>query len=110
MYVLCVYVPEGYEERVKNACFDAGGGSIGRYDRCCWQSLGRGQFRSLQGSCPFLGDEGEVEFVREWRIEMVCDDDVTADVVTALRDSHPYETPAFHLIPALGDVLSEKHQ
>ncbi len=104
MYILCVYVPEGYEEKVKEACFNAGGGSFGDYDRCCWQTLGRGQFRPLQGSRPFMGNEGNLEVVQEWRIEMICDDGVIADVVRALKESHPYETPAFHLIPAMSET------
>ena len=40
---------------MKQAVFAAGGGRVGRYDSCCWQVLGQGQFRALEGSQPFLG-------------------------------------------------------
>ncbi len=100
MYKLCVYVPEDSLESVKRALFDAGAGRIGNYSDCCWQVLGTGQFRPGEGSQPFLGSQGEVEQVSEYRVEMVCADEVVDGVVAALREAHPYEEPAFDLIRA----------
>ena len=100
MYKLCVYVPEESLESVKRALFDAGAGRIGNYSDCCWQVLGTGQFRPGEGSQPFLGSQGEVEQVSEYRVEMVCADEVVDGVVAALREAHPYEEPAFDLIRA----------
>jgi len=68
MYQLVFYVPETHVESVKQAVFNAGGGRIGDYDRCCWQTLGQGQFRPLAGSSPFLGKAGSVEKVDEYRV------------------------------------------
>lgn len=98
MHKLCFYVPESHLEQVKDAVFKAGAGRIGHYDRCCWQVLGEGQFRPLPGSSPYLGKDNEIERVAEYRVEMVCDEAVIKDVVEALRQSHPYETPAFDLL------------
>ena len=97
MHKLCVYVPTPHLELVKQALFEADAGKIGNYDSCCWQTLGTGQFRALQGSDPFIGQQGRVEQVEEYRIEMVCEDSVINAVVSALRASHPYEEPAFDL-------------
>ena len=58
------YVPTANAETVKNAVFEAGGGRIGNYDRCCWQTTGTGQFRPLAGSQPFLGEAGVEEHRR----------------------------------------------
>ncbi len=95
MFKICVYVPEKSVETVKQALFDAGAGRIGNYDSCCWQTEGTGQFRPLAGSNPAIGSQGKVEFVREVKIELVCENDLVAGAVQALRDSHPYEEPAF---------------
>ena len=70
MYKLCFYVPESHLEAVKAAVFAAGAGRIGNYDSCCWEVLGQGQFRPLTGSDPFIGRQGEVERVAEYRVEM----------------------------------------
>lgn len=95
MYKLCFYVPESHLEAVKEAVFAAGGGRIGAYDSCCWQSLGQGQYRPLEGSQPFLGQTGCLERVAEWKVEMVVADERIHDAVKALKSSHPYETPAY---------------
>jgi hypothetical protein len=95
MFKIELYVPVENAESVKSAMFAAGGGAIGNYDRCCWETLGTGQFRPLNNADPFIGETGKVEFVQELKIEMVCDDDRIEDVVAALLEAHPYETPAF---------------
>ena len=98
MLKLCFFVPESHLEKVKGAVFAAGAGKIGNYDSCCWQVLGQGQFRALAGSDPYIGQQGVVETVAEWRVETVLEDGVMQEVVKALRESHPYEEPAFDLI------------
>lgn len=99
MYKLCFYVPESHLDVVKQSVFKAGAGKIGDYDQCCWQVLGQGQFRPLAGSNPFIGSQGEIETVAEYRVEMVCEDTLIAAAVTALREAHPYEEPAYDVVP-----------
>jgi len=98
MYKLGVYIPESHLEQVKTALFEAGAGRIGNYDRCCWQTLGQGQFRPLAGSQPHLGRQDQVERVDEYRVELVVSDAVIRAVMAALRSSHPYEEPAFDVV------------
>jgi len=98
IYKLEVYVPEEHLERVKQALFAAGAGRIGNYDSCCWLTKGQGQFRALDGSQPYIGQQGEVETVVEYKLEQVCAIDLIDDVVKALKDAHPYETPAYHYV------------
>ena len=95
MYKLCFFVPDSHLASVKQAVFAAGGGRIGRYDRCCWQVLGEGQFRPLAGSQPHLGQVGEEEQVAEWKVELVVEDARIRECIRALREAHPYETPAY---------------
>ena len=97
MYKLSFFVPDSHVEVVKSAVFGAGGGRIGAYDHCAWQVLGQGQFRPLEGSQPFLGEAGQVEQVEEWKVELVVADKLIRSVVAALKDSHPYETPAYEV-------------
>lgn len=97
MYKLAFFVPPSHLEVVKAAVFAAGGGRIGDYDCCAWQVLGQGQFRPLGGSQPFIGQAGVVEQVEEWRVELVVADALIESVVTALKQSHPYETPAYEV-------------
>ena len=92
------YVPESHLETVKYAMFEAGAGRVGNYDCCAWQTAGEGQFRPLEGSRPFLGEQGSVETVPEYKVEMVCSGDLVAAVVAAMKAAHPYEEVAFSVI------------
>ena len=98
MYHLSFYVPESHLEIVKSALFDAGAGQIGPYSHCAWQVKGEGQFMPLSGSQPFIGQIDQVEVVSEYKVEMVCRDEVLSVVIQALLAAHPYETPAYCVI------------
>lgn len=95
MYKFCFYVQDSHLQVVKTAVFAAGAGRIGQYDSCCWQIQGQGQFRPLKGSDPFLGQADRVEHVTEWKVELVVADELIHDAVKAMKQAHPYETPAF---------------
>ncbi len=104
MYKLCFYVPESHLETVKQAVFAAGAGRIGDYDQCCWQVLGQGQFRPLAGSNPFLGQQGALETVPEYRVELVCAAGFIKAAVSALLDAHPYEEPAWDVMALVTEL------
>lgn len=101
MFKLVFYVPEAQLDVVKTAIFNSGAGKIGHYDQCCWQVLGEGQFRPLLGAQPFIGrapkreEEASVEKVKEYRVELVCSDERIQAAITALKQAHPYEEPAY---------------
>jgi hypothetical protein len=101
MYQLCFYVPVDALDTVKQAVFAAGAGRIGNYDQCCWQVEGMGQFRPLPGAHPAIGEQGQLEKVREFRVEMVCDAAHIQAVVAALKQAHPYEEPAYNVTEIL---------
>jgi len=98
LYKLCFYVPASHLESVKRALFAAGAGRQGAYDQCCWQILGEGQFRPLAGSKPYLGETQRLSRVREYKVEMLCEEKIIANVLAALGKSHPYEEPAYDVI------------
>lgn len=104
MLKLCIFIPESHLEQVKKAVFEAGAGKIGNYDRCCWQAAGQGQFRALAGSQPFLGEQGKTEVVTEYKVEMVCDENKIKQVISALKQAHPYEEPAYDVISLITGV------
>ncbi|GAB3279261.1 YqfO family protein [Parahaliea aestuarii] len=106
MYKLCFYVPASHLEPVKQAVFEAGGGRIGDYDRCCWQVAGQGQFRPLAGANPFIGESDKLEQVSEYRVELVVDDTCIRGVIAALRLAHPYEEPAFDVLQLVTEFES----
>jgi len=92
------YVPEAQLQQVKLAMFDAGAGKVGDYDSCAWQVLGEGQYKPGEGSNPFKGEQGSLETLSEYKVEMVCAEQFITEVVRAMKDSHPYEEVAYSVI------------
>lgn len=90
-----VMVPTTDTARLREALFAAGAGELGDYRECSWTVTGDGQFRPLPGATPALGAVGEVEEVREDRVEVIAPRRSRARILAALRAAHPYEEPAF---------------
>ena len=97
------FVPTPQAQAVRRAMSDAGAGHIGNYQECSYNLPGFGTFRPLDGARPAIGVVGELETVDEVRIEMVCPAAAVPDVVRAMRSAHPYEEPAFDILPLLPD-------
>lgn len=98
MYKVVVFIPETHLLPVKNSMFSAGAGRLGLYENCSWEVLGSGQFKAMKGSHPFIGEVGELEVVLEYRVEMICDDTVIRQVISAMQIAHPYEHPAYDVV------------
>ena len=96
---LVVFVPAEALDAVRDAVFAAGAGRIGDYERCSWYAAGTGTFLGGEGTSPVVGERGQEERVPELRLETVYPLEREAEVVRALRESHPYEEPAFDLYP-----------
>ena len=90
---IVTFTPRGSEETVREALALAGAGRIGRYDHCATEMEVTGTFRGGEGTSPQIGRPGRIERVEELRLEVVCHPSLLAEVVTALRQSHPYEEP-----------------
>lgn len=97
MKKLVFFVPKDDAEKVKNAIFNAGAGTIGNYDRCSFEIEGVGQFRPNSGAKPHIGQVGNIEKVLELKVETICPDTKVTQVIKALREAHPYEEPAIDL-------------
>jgi len=97
-YKLVVFVPFESAEKVSNAVFAAGAGSIGNYSHCGFRAEGTGSFKPLEGARPAIGKKGNVEKVKEIRFETIVPAEKLNAVITAMKESHPYEMPAFDII------------
>lgn len=97
-YLLYFYVPSKAKEKVKTACFKKGAGKLGRYEHCCFEYHGAGQFRPLKGSQPYLGVKGKISKIKEVKVEMIVPSGVKRQVVKSLKEAHPYEEIAYGLI------------
>jgi hypothetical protein len=83
----------------RDAVFAAGGGVIGRYERCSWYAPGTGTFLPGEGADPAIGAVGTEEQVPEYRVEIVVPSERLDSALAALREAHPYEEVAVDVYP-----------
>ncbi len=97
MYKLNFYVPKKEKESVKQALFEIGVGKYKNYDQCSFETLGVGQFRPINGANPFLGKVDKVQRVEEYKVEMLCCDELIKEAIRVLKEAHPYEEVAYEI-------------
>ncbi len=98
---ISVTVPADSLEKVRNAICEAGAGVIGNYTYCSYSSKVVGTFKPNEKANPYIGKNGELKFVDEEKLEVVCNVSKVNEVITALRKAHLYEEPAIEIIPLL---------
>jgi len=95
IFKFAVYVPTQYADKVSQAIFKAGAGEIGRYTETSFNIDGKGTFKPMEGTNPFIGKIGKREEVQEIKIETVVAERDLDSVVQAMKSVHPYEEPAY---------------
>ncbi len=98
-----VHVPPAAAEQVRNVLFAAGAGQIGDYAECSFEYGGTGQFTPQPGAAPTEGAIGQTHRGTELRIEFVAPAAARRTLITALREAHPYEEPAFDIVEMQAD-------
>lgn len=106
---LVVFVPRGHEDAVRDALARAGAGHIGNYSHCTFQTEGTGTFLPLEGSNPYLGQQGKLERADELRLETILPESRAHQAVRAMIAAHPYEEVAYDLYPLANPGRTRGH-
>ena len=102
---LTTFVPKQLAETVRKALFDAGGGALGKYENCSFNSDGLGTFQGNDEANPTVGKPNEFQSVEETRIDIVYAKHLESKILNALFQAHPYEEVAHEL-----STLDNKNQ
>jgi dinuclear metal center YbgI/SA1388 family protein len=95
---LFTFVPIDKAEQVRNAIFEAGGGHIGHYSECSFNTEGTGTFKAGAGTDPYVGKKGERHHEKEQRIEVVFPAFLETAIIAAMKQVHPYEEVAYDVV------------
>jgi dinuclear metal center YbgI/SA1388 family protein len=95
---IVTFVPTDDAERVLDAMAVAGAGTVGDYTRCGYLGDGVGTFTPGAGTSPTIGTHGQVEHVKESRLETIAPRHARRAVIAALITAHPYEEPAYDVV------------
>lgn len=96
---LVTFVPKLLVQKVRDALFSAGAGHIGNYDSCSFNVEGYGSFKAGDQANPFVGELHSIHYEPEVRVEVILHRGQLSSVLQALKEAHPYEEPAYDLIP-----------
>ena len=98
MYKLAYFVPKEAKEKTKNALFTLGAGKYNNYEQCSFEVAGTGQFKPIKDANPYIGTKEKIEHVKEYKVEMICCDELIKEAVKVLKEAHPYEEVAYEVI------------
>jgi len=96
---LAVFVPHDHLLKVQDALFAAGAGHIGNYSDCSFSTEGRGTFKALEGTDPYVGERGQRHTEPEARLEVMLEKPLVQQAIAAMKAVHPYEEVAYDLYP-----------
>lgn len=96
---LSFFVPETHLEAVSRAVHEAGAGQVGNYRDCAFRTQGKGTYTPGENAKPFIGTVQQPSIEEEVKVEVLVPETAVACVMTALRNSHPYEEVAYFLHP-----------
>ncbi|WP_035650158.1 Nif3-like dinuclear metal center hexameric protein [Flavobacterium sp. ASV13] len=89
-------VPEN-AQKVRQALFDAGAGTIGNYDNCSFNSEGIGTYKGNSESNPVIGERHELTETQEIKIEVTFEKHLQSRILKALFSNHIYEEVAYEI-------------
>jgi dinuclear metal center YbgI/SA1388 family protein len=102
---LFTFVPVEYAEKLKEALFAAGAGYTGNYSEASFAAEGTGTFKAGAGAHPFVGEKGKRHHEKEMKIEVLFPTCLQNTILEALIKTHPYEEPAYDLVPLANPFL-----
>ncbi|WP_300660470.1 Nif3-like dinuclear metal center hexameric protein [Fluviicola sp.] len=97
-FKLSVFVPQTHADLLRESLAKAGAGHLGAYSWCSFSSKGEGRFKPDEDADPFIGKAGELEVVKEIKVEVIVAEHAVSAVLHAMKATHPYEEIAYDLI------------
>lgn len=102
---LITYTTPENADKVRNALFEAGAGTIGNYDNCSFNSDGFSTYQGNENSNPVIGTKGELTQTDEIKIEVTFEKHLQSKILKALFSNHVYEEVAYEIYD-----LQNQHQ
>lgn len=97
-----IFIPETHLDILRSALQRADAGHIGNYDSCLSYSRVTSTWRPLEGTHPFLGEQGKVSCEPELKVEVTVLLDRLNETIQEIKQIHPYEEPVINAIPLIG--------
>lgn len=97
LYTFSFYTPLADAERVRTAILAEGGGHIGQYSHCSFNTEGKGTFQAHPGARPYVGEIGKIHEEQEVKTELTIPQHLLNQSIRTLLAVHPYEEPVWNI-------------
>ncbi len=97
LYKLVTFAPASNADAVREAVGNAGANVIGNYSSSALSVKGTGRYKGTEGLHPAIGNDGELMFVEEERIEVRCSAKLVQLGIEEIKKMHVYEEIPFEL-------------
>jgi dinuclear metal center YbgI/SA1388 family protein len=94
---LTTYVPKLHAENLRTQLFKVGGGNLGNYENCSFNTEGIGTYKGNELSNPVIGKKGELHKEEETLITITFNRHLESSILKTLFKHHPYEEVAFEI-------------
>lgn len=94
---LSFYAPSSHTNSIRHALHEIGLGEVGDYTNVSYTSKGIGRFKPNQSANPYLGSRGQIEEVKEERVEIYIPVKLIGKAIEKLYKEHPYEEPVYSI-------------
>lgn len=97
------FVPAHNAAELRHAIFGAGGGHIGNYSECSFNTQGTGTFKAGEGANPYVGEIGRQHQENEIKIEAIFPAFMEQQIISAMKAAHPYEEVAYDIVSLINN-------
>lgn len=107
LFKLAVGTPLTHCQKVREALFKAGAGTLGNYSECSFSTNGTGTFKGNEWTTPAVGKKLIRESVKEEKIEVLVKEHDLPIVISKMLTAHPYEEVAYDIYPLENKMTSQ---
>ncbi len=98
VYKLEIYMPKDVIPAVLEEVSKLGACHVGKYDYVASYYEIEGCWRPLEESTPFTGDRGKINYGKEYKLEIRCEEKYIGSILKKIRKIHPYEEALINVI------------
>ncbi len=96
-------IPEESTNNLRNIICKKNVGIIGNYTHCTTSTKCIGTFKPNKDTNSYIGENNKLEFVNEEKLEFICDIKNAKNIITKIKEIHPYEEPVIDIIPLIDE-------
>lgn len=97
-YKIEVYLAKFLIPKIIEEVTILGAGRVGNYDHVASYYEIEGCWRPLSDSTPFSGDKNQVNYGKEYKLEIRCEEKYIKKVLKKIREIHPYDEALINVI------------